>query len=331
MIEKEILFISPEFFSVDSSIISVLTSRGAHVTWKDERSVKSSFARALNSISPVIFYWHSNRYYKKIIKSVHQNVDIILVIKGEMVSKKTISEFRKRWPTAEIILYLYDPVKNIKGILQKVDLYDRVISFEPRDCDKYGFEFRALFCDFRQENNINIENKKYDICFYGTMYSDRFNVVYQMKRICETLGLSFYSFCFLRGKFMAFYYWFTNFAFRKLGLKAVSFVPKKHSELMKIINNSEIILDVNDINQQGLTIRTLETLICGKKMITTNADIKNYDFYNSNNICVVDRENMYIPQNFLDSTYEPISFEILQKYTDEGWVEDVFGRYKLQK
>lgn len=324
---KNILFISPEFFGIDHSIILELEERGANVTWFDERSIKSSFGRALNSISSIFFLVHSYCYYKKRLESIKHTVDVVLVIKGEMISDKIMKMIRGRWPSAHIILYLYDPVENINGIINKIHLYDRVISFEPVDCKKYNFEFRPLFCDFSNDNaNDGAPNHEYDVCFYGTMYGDRFEVIYNIKNFCKEHRLNFYSFCFLRGKFMSIYYYFTNAGYRKLGLNSISYVPKTSVELMDIVKKTNIILDINDRKQQGLTIRTLETLLAGKKMITTNKDIVNYDFYNRNNICVVDRKNITIPISFFDNEYENIDQKILYKYTVKGWIDDVFGK-----
>ena len=109
-----------------------------------------------------------------------------------------------------------------------------------------------------------------------------------------------------------------------MGVKNISFKPKSSKELSEIVSESKVILDVNDIKQQGLTIRTLETLLAGKKIITTNADIINYDFYNPENVCVIDREHIQIPKNFFEKKYVPIEYKILKKYTAEGWVRDVF-------
>lgn len=329
---KKILFISPEFFGIDKIIINNLEEKGAVVQWYNERSIKSSFSRALNSINPKLFYFHSNKYYEKIIDKVKGSIDLIFVIKGEMISKKTLLLFRRKFPNVELVLYLYDPIKYIKGILEKTPLYDRVISFEPNDCKKYGFEFRALFCDFEKvnKNKATSFGKHYDICFYGTMYGDRFQIVYQLKKYCDEHNLNFYSFCYLRGKFMAIYYWLKNPYLRKLGMKRISFSPKTSLEIASIIASSNIVFDANDIYQQGLTLRTLETFVSGKKMITTNNDIVNYDFYNPNNIYVVDRKNIQIPYEFLNTKYEYTEDNsIIEKYTAKGWVKDVFGKREI--
>lgn len=321
---KNILFISPEFFGLEKNIMDVLKENGANVTWYDERSVKSSFGRAINSICPKVFMPQSNKYYFRILEKITHPVDIILVIKGEMISKKTISLMRDKFPNAELLLYLWDPVKNIKGILGKTTQYDRVISFEPDDCKKFGFEFRPLFCSSGQdyeENSCQIEN---DICFYGTMYGDRFEVVDAMKSYCQRNGIRFYSFCFLRGKFMKIYYYLTNDGFRKFDLRAISFKAKSTKEIANIVSKTIAIFDINDINQKGLTNRTLETLFSEKKLITTNEAIKEYDLYNENNVLIVKRKNVSVPYSFLTSECVKLSKTILEKYTAEGWVKDVF-------
>lgn len=324
---KKILFISPEFFGIEKSIIHAMENLGASVYWYDERSIRSSFARAVNSVSPSLFDKHSNKYYKVMIDSIKCEIDSVLIVKGEMVTDFTIQYIRNRWPNAEVLLYLWDPVKNIKGIEHKLKNYDRVISFEPDDCDKYGFEFRALFCDIENKDIYTTKvEKDYDVCFYGTMYADRFQIVYNMEQFCKNKNLKFYKFCFLRGKFMSLYYWLTNSGYRKLGKQAISFKSKSSKEIAKIINASKVILDANDPFQQGLTLRTIETMVLGRKMITTNKDIVNYDFYNSQNICVIDRDKVEIPESFFLQEYTPIDKDVLDKYTAGGWVRDVFGK-----
>lgn len=321
---KNILFISPEFFGLEKNIIRVLKESGANVAWYDERSVKSSLGRAVNSICPYVFVHQSNRYYFRILKKITYPVDVILVIKGEMISKKTIARIRNKFPNAEVMLYLYDSVKNVKGILGKTALYDRVISFDPDDCKRFGFEFRPLFCSIERETEKKKREAEYDVSFYGTMYGDRFGVIKTVKSYCERKGIRFYSFCFLRGKFLFAYYFLTNKGFRLLGLDSISFQPKSTEEVADIVSKTKAVLDINDICQRGLTIRTLEALISGRKIITTNESIKEYDLFNEENIYVMDRKTPVFPLAFLEVPFAPISQKVREKYTAEGWARDVF-------
>ena len=71
-------------------------------------------------------------------------------------------------------------------------------------------------------------------------------------------------------------------------------------------------------------MRTIETLGAGKKIITTNNEIKHYDIFNEYNICVIDRENPDIPDVFLSSDYKAMDENILKKYSLEGWLISMF-------
>lgn len=70
-------------------------------------------------------------------------------------------------------------------------------------------------------------------------------------------------------------------------------------------------------------MRTVEMLGLGKKLITTNADIRNYDFYNPQNILVIDRDNPVIDEDFIRSPYEQIDENIRKRYSLEGFVREL--------
>ena len=58
--------------------------------------------------------------------------------------------------------------------------------------------------------------------------------------------------------------------------------------------------------------------------MTNNPSITNYDFYNPNNIMVIDEENMNFDAAFFTTPYEPIPENIYNQYTLNTWVETVF-------
>ena len=79
----------------------------------------------------------------------------------------------------------------------------------------------------------------------------------------------------------------------------------------QFIDESKALLDIHRTKQDGLSFRVFESLGKEKKLITTNKDIKNYDFYNEQNILIID-ENFEIPKSFFDSKYIPIPEMILK-------------------
>jgi hypothetical protein len=71
-------------------------------------------------------------------------------------------------------------------------------------------------------------------------------------------------------------------------------------------------------------MRTFETLGMRKKLITTNDDILNYDFYNPSNILVVDRNNPQLSEDFFLGKYVDNS-EIISKYHVDQWAINLFS------
>ena len=60
-----------------------------------------------------------------------------------------------------------------------------------------------------------------------------------------------------------------------------------------------------------------------KKLITTNALVRDYDFYKQENICIIDRAAPCVPNAFLESPFVPLPTELYRRYSIEGWVDEV--------
>ncbi len=95
-------------------------------------------------------------------------------------------------------------------------------------------------------------------------------------------------------------------------------------QTVELVSKSKVIIDIEHLKQKGLTMRTLEMLGSNKKIITTNKEVLNYDFFDENNICVIDRNNPIINKSFFESDFRIIDEEIYNKYSINKWVETIF-------
>jgi hypothetical protein len=68
-----------------------------------------------------------------------------------------------------------------------------------------------------------------------------------------------------------------------------------------------------------------------KKMITTNTDIQNYDFYHPNNICIVDREKVEVPTVFMTTPFVPVDEKVKDRYSINYFVLDLLGLTEEKK
>lgn len=323
---KRILFLAPSFFGYEEKIKNKMEQMGALVDFYDERSVTKAFDRALLKIVPSVFNKKTYRYYNEILEACKNNeYDYIFVIKCDMLTEEILEKFHVVFPNAIFCLYLYDSVKNIKGVNKKFKYFHRILSFDRQDTFKYTeMKFRPLFYidDFKKE--LRTDNKyKYDISFCGTIHSDRFSIIKEVKDICKKKKLNFYNFSYLQSKFMYYFYKFTKFEFRYAKKSDFSFLKASSREISDVVDESRAVLDIQHPKQSGLTMRTIEMVGMNKKLVTTNAEIKEYDFYNPNNILVIDRNNINISDEFLLTKYVLLDANIYEKYSITAWIEDI--------
>ena len=99
---------------------------------------------------------------------------------------------------------------------------------------------------------------------------------------------------------------------------------KSIQEVAALIMKSKILVEIQRTEQVGLSFRIFEALGHRKKLITTNKDIVNYDFYHPQNILVVDENSIVIPDEFVDTPYFELDEKILDSYRIKNWVNKVF-------
>lgn len=324
--DKRILFLAPSFFGYENKIKDKMEQMGAVVDFYDERSVTKAFDRALLKIIPSIFNKRTARYYNEILEVCKNNeYDYIFVIKCDMLTEEILEKFHGVFSNSIFCLYLYDSVKNIKGVHRKFKYFDRILSFDRQDTFKYTeMKFRPLFYidDFKKERRT--DNKyKYDISFCGTIHSDRFVIIKEVIDICKKMKLNFYNFCYLQSKFIYYFYKITKPEFRDAKKRDFSFGKASSQEISHVVDESRVVLDIQHPKQTGLTMRTIEMVGMNKKLVTTNAEIKEYDFYNPNNILVIDRNIINISDEFLLTKYVPLDANTYEKYSITVWIEDI--------
>lgn len=324
---RRILLFAPSFFGYEYKIAKKMEEMGAYVDRYDVRSVTSARDRALLKISPKIFNKKSQKYYEEILEANKgKDYDYILIIKCDMTPESVLAKLKEEYPTAKLCLYLWDSIENIPGILNKFKYFDTLHSFDMEDCKKYKkLNFRPLFyCDeFCKELN---ENKlTYDISFTGTIHSDRYAIIKQVREIAKERGLNSYWFCYLQSKFIFYFYKVTKREFFNSTIEEFTFEKKSSEEIARIVDCSKIILDIQHPKQTGLTMRTIEMLGMNKKIMTTNASIEQYDFYNPRNISIVDRKDIIIDEEFLNLPYEKVKDDIYQKYSLNNWIREVLS------
>ena len=113
--------------------------------------------------------------------------------------------------------------------------------------------------------------------------------------------------------------------FRKIPWTRVSWKSLAKEDVFELFSQSSVVLDIHHPMQSGLTMRTIECIGAEKKILTTNLDIVNYDFYNPRNILVIDRVNPVVNQDFFESAYEKLPPDVYNRYSLKSWLNEIFS------
>lgn len=324
---KKILFISPSFFGYEDSIRKRLVELGAKVDYFDERPANTFWSKAFVRMNRSFLAFRINRYYNRICLAVSDSIyDYVFVVNIEAMPYSFLRKLRDKNPQTQFILYMWDSISNKKSTVDYLPLFDFVFSFDKNDCREYsGIYFRPLFYLNEYKEIAHFGSFEYDFSFIGTAHSDRYVLIQKMQNQIENFHFSTYWYLFLQNWKLFIWSKLTNSAFSKAKLHDFHYVSLSKKAVLDVIKKSRIVIDIQHPKQSGLTMRAIEMLGANRKLITTNASIKEYDFYQEDNILVVDRNNPVISDEFCLANYKLVEDDIYYKYSLDGWLEEIFS------
>ena len=323
---KKILMFSPygatKHYGV--AIKAELEKRGASVRGYDERPSQNSFVkiaiRLFKKKIPQLF----DRYISKVIK---QNKDVafdyILICRGEAFTPLTINHLKRSFPSAKVLLYFWD-ILRCADVRFNIPYADRAMSFDPQDAEENeGLYFRPTFFVDDYLTVKDTPEDRYDVAFIGTLHSNRHKIIKKVEKQFTDQGYRFYKYLYVPSPLVYFKDFIFKFPYAKLS--EVHFSPISIPDTVDVLNRTKAIFDINYTDQKSLSTRAYEAMASKRKYITTNPEVKNYDFYNPQNIAVVDIDDLRLEPDFLRTPFVEVPEEVLYHYSVAGLVDDLFN------
>lgn len=314
------LLIGMDFYDYEKKIAEEMRKNGYQVDYMSDTSPKNNMIKRILGNKAAV--WANARYQKRQLERCAAGYDMILVIVGRALTVDFIRNLRKENPKSRMVLYLWDDVARVENFRNVSKYYDRIYSFDPVDCEREGFYHLPLF--YTATGNYYENKKESDIYSAMFCHSDRLALIRKiMGQAIEEKRKCVFFVCL--GRFGYFLYRCKNL--RKPVKDSVFYTDRPIDKMRnyEYMKRAKAILDIQFSSQIGLTMRTIESLGLGVKLITTNESIRKYDFYNERNIQIIDRKDPVIDWHFLDIGYEKIRPEIYEKYSLERWVNVILS------
>lgn len=314
MNKRKLLLISPNYFEYTNLIKkSIENNYNLSVDIYFDANYSLKIVKAIARYFPLLF--NIINYF--FIKSKFKNnfYDCIFVINGESLNSSSI-KFLKSISNS-IILYLWDSFNNKKYISEKIKLYSRSFSFDYSDTKKNKelFFLPLFFIEYKKPTN---KKYKFDLFFVGTEHSSRFKKILKIVKFSKSNYVKFY--------FQAKWFFYLKVFFGLISLKYKNlFTLKKipYDEYIFNLSNSKCVIDFAHPSQTGLTMRTIESVGLSKKIITDNQNIKNYSFYNSENIFIL--TDGYKDDDLIKFIKTDIQqYPNVKNYSIDSWLKTIF-------
>lgn len=244
--------------------------------------------------------------------------DYALVIRPDLFSKNVLAKIREKSSFASA--YQWDGMCRYPLSESIATYFDNFFVFDKEDTLKYpkSQHIPNFYFDYFIEDNSDIEQ---DVFFVGTFMKDRINELVKLSENFEQLGLkSNINIIYNKERHIEKYLHYP-INFTKTGMS--------FEDNMKNAKASRIILDFQNSSHKGLSFRSFEAIGFRKKMITNNSLVKRYDFYNPNNIFVLNNNNIQEIKDFLENKYKELPNDIYEKYSFSNWIKKVLNTTNL--
>lgn len=234
------------------------------------------------------------------------NVKDLLILKKYLGSRR-VSSFL--WNP--VIEHHGEKIKAARRLNGLMNISDQIYTFDNCDAEKFGLNFVSQ--PYRYVDNESCE-EIYDFYFVG-YDKNRIAWLMRFKEIADDLSMRCY-FHVLPDKG------------KKYSSAEKYFLKNAHlsyAENIKIARSSKCLLEVLQKTQSGATLRSVEALFLGKKLITNRPGIINEEyFHESRNLFVsnMDDFDSNSLKSFMDDPCLDVGDNILMKYDINGWVEN---------
>lgn len=239
------------------------------------------------------------------------------VIVFDNVFDINLARYLKRNFKGGIYVYSWNTAitKEKRFNLLNAQKYFPVYSFDKVDCKKMGLIYAPMVYSMDVVEAIVKCNfiKKYDVVFLGWDKGRR-EELYELYLILKKMNFNCY-FLIRDSKKQSIHDDFK-----------ITNENTEYEEYLKLLNASKVIIDIQQKGQEGLTIRILEAMFFEKKIITNKQDIDTYDFYDSNNIFILGKDNIDDIGKFINTSYRKVPIEVEKKYDLKYWVDEYFHK-----
>ncbi|QDP84653.1 hypothetical protein FNJ88_03480 [Chryseobacterium sp. SNU WT5] len=247
-------------------------------------------------------------YYKQIVE-IEGDLDYALVIRPDLFPINVIKELGKK--AKKLIAYQWDGLEKFPEVKKYCSLFDTFFCFDSECAEKNIKPITNFYFDCIPPVYKEFNDHKPRLYFLGLYWKGREAKIDKFIKEVSKIDVE-----------LSIILQYNNQS--EIKNTRITYIKNRITflESLKNVEKADILLDFVDPVHNGLSIRFFEAMYYKKKIITDNKMVKNYDFYNSNNIFIID-DNYSQIENFIKIPYHEISDDIVKSYSFSSWIDKI--------
>lgn len=339
MEKKRVLFFTSVFMDIYKDVMDSLEEKGLEVVWIQASTIPNNpfrkYEKYTSHDSIATYMSKVEGMWKGLLQrdDLQKPFDYFLVINGLDVHPFIFDYFREVNPEIRMVLFLYDRVEGVVQIDGFFKYYDEVFSFDLGDTKQFGLHFLPIYWKPASEK-LTIKYDIFGFASYSCDKPERTSLYKDLFKLSEDNDFSSFIKLYVSEKSEKIYIFQIKYIVKRLlGRPAMSVTERKKdiytnttispSDYRNMIHESKAILDSQATYQDGLTARFMWALGEGKKIITTNENIKKYPFYTPDQFYVLKNKNYAGIPDFLRKpfTMTETNRKIIDQYRIDNWID----------
>lgn len=343
MIGKRVLLYATKFMNIYLDIKNCLEKMGYEVLWIEANTIPNNpYNKTLglyNKSNIEEYQLKASYKWKRLLEDeiFTRPFDYFISIVGIDIPQNAFEELSRYNPKMRKVLYLYDRVEGVYQIDCFFKYYDEVFSFDRGDCKQFNLPLLPIYWIPIPDALFETKYDIFAFASYSELKQERTVLFSNLKKIAK--HYHYKEFIKLYDK---------SFGVNKIGFVAKSlakFILKKNSltlrdifdglitgtavmpeEYRRLINQSRVVFDTQASYQDGLTARFMWALGAGKKIITTNPHVRDYNFYNEEQFFVLDQDDKEIEEFVKKPFSASVSQQkLIEPYRIDNWLNTLLN------
>ena len=270
---KRILFIGLSYYAYTGKIIDALKAKGFAVKyyplenrgfwWKTVRKLLPSGYKAL-----------LRNYHARILTAEHESrYDYVFFLQIHCLSLEHVESLRNSQPTAKFILYNWDSLRT-HDYRPYLRLLDSVFTFDRNDAAELGARYLPLFALPEYFAASATAAPGHDVYFVGAIGTlERFAALRTLDSYCREHNIRFAKHLHCSPAILL------KLLRHGLFMRGVTLRALSTQQIIGLMNDSIAVFDFPNHVQSGFTMRLIENMCAGKKVVTSNATVRDEVFY----------------------------------------------------